>query len=103
MWIAMKQGIVFRFFFFKQKTAYEMVKGVLPFTGLDVDSVMEAIAYGQADLVGLGPLESVIGRLLARRPEVRFASAREAMRGLQPLLGGFDVAEPRPVRESFLQ
>lgn len=60
---------------------YEAVSGRVPFAGASVFEVCEAVVRGEPPALdgapGIGALDRLIQRALARKPDARFASARE--------------------------
>ncbi len=95
---------------------YELLTGKQPFTGDDVQAIVTAVLEHEPPPPStLNPritadVDRVVARMLAKRPEDRYTSARRAMRHLAELaetLGADekgravpDVAAPRPAREA---
>lgn len=91
--------------------AYELLLGTHPFSGGDVQQVLSRILADVPDLSLLSQLPvprpdllmSVIGGLLVREPEARYADAYSVIADLHAALGQTMPEESAAVRESFLQ
>lgn len=88
-------------------TLYEMVAGQPPFRGTLAQVLLKHLNDPIPPLPGMGGLEAIISRLLAKRPEGRPASAREVIDALTiiaeraprtraPAVLGADVTVPDP-------
>jgi predicted ATPase/tRNA A-37 threonylcarbamoyl transferase component Bud32 len=88
--------------------AYELMAGQHPFAAEDLDLFLDRILDETADLTllqvaGHEQLRRVVGRLLAKQPEARYGSAREAMAAFSAAVGRATPPESPALRESFLQ
>jgi hypothetical protein len=90
-------------------TLFEMVAGVLPFTGSSLEQIVDKSTRDAPRIADRAPgvavpaaLEAVIARLLVRRPDHRYGSAREVIDALDACLAELEapppVAVPEPVR-----
>lgn len=85
--------------------AYELFVGQHPFNTLDVTRLIEDVLNTTPDFTALrahADILPVITRLLAKRPEERYASAFEVLDVLSAILGVPSSSEPA-AREGFLQ
>jgi tetratricopeptide (TPR) repeat protein/tRNA A-37 threonylcarbamoyl transferase component Bud32 len=85
--------------------AYEVFAGHAPFRLDDWEALIEAIQTVRPDLAALDlpeALTGVIGRLLEKRPEDRYASASEALAALSEAAGVAPI-ETTAIVTSFLQ
>ncbi len=85
--------------------AYEALAGAHPFQGDSISTTISNVLHRAPDLDRLPPddaLRAVIGRLLARQPAARFASAAAAVEALRTA-AGLPADDSPAVRESFLQ
>lgn len=91
--------------------AYELLLGVHPFAGGDVQQVLSRILTDTPNLSPLSQLPiaspellvSIIGRLLAKAPEARYPDAYSVIADLHAAFGEDMPEESTAVRESFLQ
>jgi tetratricopeptide (TPR) repeat protein/tRNA A-37 threonylcarbamoyl transferase component Bud32 len=91
--------------------AYEILVGQVPFYNDDIELMIDSILKDAPDLSALkvsslktdSRLRAMLGRLLAKTPEQRFASAREVIEALSAASGQPLPIETRATRESFLQ
>lgn len=86
--------------------AYELLTGRHPFAVRDVTRLINDILYNSPDTSGLTlepRLEQVLGRLLTKSPEARYADAAQVMRDLSESAGQSLPLETAATRESFIQ
>jgi len=90
--------------------AYELFTGRHPFSLVDITTFFEEVINKAPDLDGIQPASyaATIGRLLAKDPAARYASAREAMNAFHVTHTSYAAGQPLPVedaniRDSFLQ
>jgi serine/threonine-protein kinase len=95
-------------------TLFEMVAGVLPFTGTSLEQIVDKSTRDAPRIADRAPevrvpaaLEAVIARLLVRRPDHRYGSAREVIEALDACLAELEappapeaVPAPAPVTET---
>jgi tRNA A-37 threonylcarbamoyl transferase component Bud32/FixJ family two-component response regulator len=74
---------------------YEMLAGTLPFRGNTLTEIFDGHRTGTIPVLpsALAPYQGILNRLLAKRPEDRYASAAELLRALEE-------RAPAPARES---
>jgi tetratricopeptide (TPR) repeat protein len=86
--------------------AYELIVGYHPFDTSNMRVLVHDLVHKIPDLSAIGsanPLGQVIGRLLAKSPEDRYASAQQVIAALSKAIGQAPPTEDRAIRESFLQ
>lgn len=88
--------------------AYELFTGRHPFNlyELDLNAFLDEVRTKPPDVSDMtipAPLAAVIGRLLAKTPEQRYASARDAIAALCEATGLVLPSETEDIRESYLQ
>lgn len=86
--------------------AFELIAGVHPFESAEIGEMVSAILNAVPDLDLLDvthELGAVIGRLLAKSPESRFASAQDVIAALRAAVPYPLPVETAEIRESFLQ
>ncbi|HSP35604.1 MAG TPA: protein kinase [Thermoanaerobaculia bacterium] len=87
---------------------YELLTGVKPFSAPDVSTILRNVVDKTPPLASAAnpnvpePVARVVERLLAKSPDARIASAREALAELQIARGGTPESriEPRPVEDT---
>lgn len=84
--------------------AYQLLAGCHPFEGGDAFALVPRILYEEPDFAHIpGRWVPFLARLLAKTPEARYGSAREAVLALAEAHGMPAPAETADLRESFLQ
>ena len=86
--------------------AYEMLAGRHPFDLTNISRFIDGALNASPDLAALGvdhALAEVIGRVLAKEPRSRYASAEECIAALSQAVGRELPRESSAIRESFLQ
>ena len=83
---------------------FEVLAGRHPYGSKDIAELIQGALSAAPDLSPLPPaVQPVAGRLLAKAPGERFATALEALRALSLALGQPVPPESEEIRESFLQ
>ncbi len=86
--------------------AYELLIGHHPFNTENVKLLVEDLMNKAPDLSAIGsnsPLALVVGRLLAKSPEDRYANAQLTIAAFSKAVGQPTPKEDSAIRESFLQ
>lgn len=84
--------------------AYEMLTGEYPFAGKPVHSLMQHVLKTPIDLNAVPlPLRMMVGWMLAKSPEDRYASAEAVIEELSIISGSSIPLDTAITRESYLQ
>ena len=86
--------------------AYELLAGRHPFGTSTSTPLIQAVLSAPLDLSALPPpagLAQVVGRLMARDPDARYASADDCLAALSQAMGQPPPQESVTIRESYLQ
>ncbi|MCP4654850.1 MAG: AAA family ATPase [bacterium] len=85
---------------------YQLFAGCHPFEGPGLAGMLDRIVHDPADLTAVQARESVravLGRLLAKKPEERYADANETIRDLSRAIGRSLPVETVEIRDGFLK
>lgn len=94
--------------------AYEMFTGTYPYDRSSMKSLLRDILSKTPDVSSIGtntsellntrlPLQTIIGRLISKKPEFRYQDAGDVLEDLAQIVGTEAIGENTEVRESFLQ
>ncbi len=77
-------------------TLYHLLTGKAPFSGLTLLAKLDAHRYTTpSPIPGIPtPLQAIINKMMAKRPEDRFQSAEEVLKALQPFAARTLINQP---------